>query len=60
VRTPEWKYVHYTEPELEGMDELYNLAADPYEMKNVIGDATAGPPLKDLRAELVRLLKETA
>ncbi len=58
VRTTEWKYVHYTD--LEGADELYNLKADPYELKNVIGDAAAQPVLKDLKAELARLLKETA
>ena len=28
---PRWKYIHYLE--LEGMDELYDLKTDPYEMK---------------------------
>src|SRR5205085_12530528 len=30
VRTKQWKYIHYTE--LQGMDEMYNLQSDPYEM----------------------------
>jgi arylsulfatase A-like enzyme len=48
VRNEGWKYVHYTE--LEGMDELYNIAADPGEMKNLIHDAPATLPsiMKDL------------
>ena len=37
VRNESWKYVHYTE--LPGMDELYNITADPGEMKNLIQDA---------------------
>src|SRR5690606_21025569 len=36
LRTEGWKYIRYQE--LEGMDELYDLAADPYEMRNLIGD----------------------
>lgn len=34
VRNERWKYIHYLE--LEGMDELYDLKADPYEMRNII------------------------
>lgn len=56
VRTDRWKYIHYTE--LAGMDELYDLKADPYEMKNLVADAQA--PLTRMQAELHRLLKETA
>src|SRR5262249_331541 len=33
VRTDRWKYIRY--PDFEGMDELYDLKADPYEMKNL-------------------------
>jgi N-acetylglucosamine-6-sulfatase len=58
VRTSRWKYTHYTE--LNGMDELYDLQADPYEMKNLIGDSAARTVLEKMRAELDRLLRETA
>ncbi|MDP2999952.1 MAG: sulfatase-like hydrolase/transferase, partial [Bryobacterales bacterium] len=58
ARTPRWKYTHYTE--LEGMDELYDIQADPYEMKNLIGDAAARGTLKEMQGELARLLKQTA
>jgi N-acetylglucosamine-6-sulfatase len=57
VRTERWKYIHYTE--LEGMDELYDLKADPYEMKNVIKEASVQGALKEMKAELARLLAET-
>jgi N-acetylglucosamine-6-sulfatase len=52
VRTERWKYIRYTE--LEGMDELYDLDKDPFEMHNVIrGDAKA---LRAAQGELERLL----
>lgn len=55
VRTERWKYIHYTE--LQGMDELYDLQSDPYEMRNLIGEAPARTALESLRAELPRLLR---
>jgi N-acetylglucosamine-6-sulfatase len=57
VRTEEWKYTHYTT--LEGMDELYNLKADPYEMKNLIKEPSARGALAKMKAEFARLVKET-
>jgi N-acetylglucosamine-6-sulfatase len=39
VRNERWKYVHFTA--LQGMDELYDLKADPGEMKNLIFDAAS-------------------
>ena len=57
VRTEQWKYIHYVD--LDGMDELYDLHADPFEMKNVIAAPGAQAPLKDLKAELQRLLKDS-
>ena len=54
VRTHEWKYIHYTE--LPGMDELYHLESDPYELHNRIGDPKARQPLAELKAELRSLL----
>ena len=53
VRTERWKYIHYTE--LEGMDELYDLRRDPYEMRNLIGDATVRGTLESLQADMQRL-----
>jgi N-acetylglucosamine-6-sulfatase len=52
LRTDRWKYIRYAE--LPGMDELYDLGADPFEMKNLIADPEAQPALQDLKAELDR------
>ena len=57
VRTQRYKYIHYTE--LSGMDELYDLKCDPYEMKNLIGDAGAQAVLQQLKGELARLVPST-
>ena len=61
VRTARWKYVHYTELEGadEGADELYDLRADPEEMKNLIAEPSAQTALKEMKQELQRLLQET-
>jgi len=55
VRNERWKYIHYTD--LEGMDELYDLKADSFEMKNLIHDAPDAVPA--MKKELDRFLKET-
>jgi N-acetylglucosamine-6-sulfatase len=57
VRTTRWKYIHYLE--LSGMDELYDLNVDPYEMKNLINDRRASHALDEMKQELTQLLKET-
>ncbi|MEK7407028.1 MAG: sulfatase [Acidobacteriota bacterium] len=57
VRTEKWKYIHYTE--LAGADELYDLAGDAYEMKNLIGETGAKKVLDSLKADLQRLLAAT-
>jgi N-acetylglucosamine-6-sulfatase len=57
VRTERWKYIRYTE--LEGMDELYDLQADPYEMKNLIGEQSARDAAAAMKKELDRLVMET-
>jgi hypothetical protein len=41
------------------MDELYDLKADPYEMKNLIKEPGAQRALAKMKAELERLLRET-
>jgi N-acetylglucosamine-6-sulfatase len=57
VRTKQWKYIHYVD--LEGMDELYDLRADPFEMENLVGQVDARPVLDEMKAELSRLLLAT-
>lgn len=56
LRSQRWKLIHYTE--LMGMDELYDLATDPYEMKNRIADPQAKESLQELRSLLEQRAKE--
>ena len=62
VRTRDWKYIHYPngagQPDTE-LAELYHLAADPKEQRNLIDDPAARGKLAELRAELVRLQRTT-
>ncbi len=55
VRTENWKYV-YTPHD---MDELYDLKADPGEMKNLIGDSDCADVLEDMKARLIGWNDET-
>lgn len=55
VRTDRWKYIHY--PDLEGMDELYDLEKDPNEIENLIAEPASQPVLSELRSELDRLME---
>ncbi len=57
VRTEQHKFIDYLE--LQGMDELYDLQADPYELNNLIGTPAGDRLLPTLQAELVRLERET-
>lgn len=57
VRNERWKYIHYLE--LPGMDELYDLKTDPFEMKNLINQSGAAIPLAEMKREMERLLEET-
>ena len=58
VRTNRYKYIRYED--LDGVDELYDLANDPYEMRNVIGDPRFADVLSDMDAEHNRLLEATS
>lgn len=57
VRTGRHKYIHYVE--LPGMDELYDLQADPFEQNNLIGTEEGRRLLPALQTELARLQQET-
>ncbi len=57
VRTRQYKYIQYTD--LEGMDELYDLMNDPYEMNNVIDHPEQQATLRKLKADLARLSSKT-
>ena len=57
VRTEQWKYIHYTE--LTGMDELYNLAADPFELRNLVADPASRAKHREMETALHRLLDES-
>ncbi|MBI5774476.1 MAG: sulfatase [Verrucomicrobia bacterium] len=57
VRNERWKLIHYTE--LPGMDELYDLAADPFELNNLIADPKAKAAREQMQSSLARLVKQT-
>lgn len=57
VRTERYKYIRYTE--LQGMDELYDLDADPFEMDNLMGSQQGRALLPELQAELAQLQRES-
>jgi len=57
VRTARYKYIDYLE--LDGMDELYDLEADPFEFDNLVGSDRESRLRPTLEAELARLRRET-
>jgi N-acetylglucosamine-6-sulfatase len=57
IRTHRHKYIHYTE--VPNSDELYDLQTDPYELKNLISDASSQATLTTLKTDLQRLLADT-
>jgi N-acetylglucosamine-6-sulfatase len=54
VRTDRHKLIHWINR--DGMDELYDLDVDPYELANVIGDPRYALVARELRTELARLV----
>lgn len=62
IRTDRWKYVRY--PHGDGgpdrhLAELYEIRSDPRESRNLIHDPQYAPVVKQLQAELDRLMRET-
>ncbi|MGD9905008.1 MAG: sulfatase [Vicinamibacterales bacterium] len=57
VRTARHKYVRFRDQ--QGMDELYDLEADPYELTNLVGRPEAQALLPEMQSELDRLLAAT-
>jgi N-acetylglucosamine-6-sulfatase len=62
VRTDAWKYMHYPHGD-GGPDrhkaELYDLAHDPEERRNLIDEPAQAERIRTLKAELARLERET-
>jgi arylsulfatase A-like enzyme len=58
VRTERAKLIHWVHK--EGVDELYDLAADPYEIRNVMRRPAYGKVRKRLYQELRKLVAEAA
>ncbi|MGQ0766593.1 MAG: sulfatase-like hydrolase/transferase [Gemmatimonadota bacterium] len=56
VRTARYTYIVYRE--LPGMDELYDLEADPFQLQNLMGTERGNAILPEVRAELERLRNE--
>src|SRR3546814_14889341 len=57
VRDLRWKYIHfYRDPEEE---ELYDLANDPREMRNLAADPALAAQLQRLRARLADLQRQS-
>ena len=54
LRTERYKYIRYTA--LSGMDELYDLQADPYELRNLANDGAHRALLTDMQDKLNRAL----
>ena len=57
VRTERHKLIDYLH--LDGMDELYDLETDPYEVESVIDDPDYAAVVAELRDELERLMAGT-
>ena len=56
LRTQRWKLIRYKY--LDGMDELYDLLADPYEMRNVIAAPGSTAIVQQLNRELDAMLTD--
>ena len=59
VRTERFKYIVYPD-EKEGLNELFDLKADPHEMRNVVHDPAYGDVLTKMQSEVLKLTREVA
>lgn len=57
VRTDRYKYIRYPE-EKEGLDELFDLESDPYELRNAVNDPEYREVLAQMQKELGQLATE--
>jgi len=57
VRTEQFKYIR--SPEIDDIEELYDLKRDPFEMRNLARDPSAQDVLARMRAEMERLRPQT-
>tara|TARA_B110000008_G_scaffold245353_1_gene255553 strand:- start:276 stop:2318 length:2043 start_codon:yes stop_codon:yes gene_type:complete len=57
VRTE--RYVYSTYPDIDDIDELYDLEKDPYEMTNLIHSPEHAPLLQEMQERLEQLKQET-
>jgi N-acetylglucosamine-6-sulfatase len=57
IRTDRYKYIRYEE--LQGMDELYDLRTDPFELDNLLPARAPAGVLEDLTARLESHLGRT-
>lgn len=55
IRTERYKYIEYTD--LEGMDELYDLESDPYELNNLFQKESARSIVDELKREKEQILR---
>jgi len=62
VRTDRWKYIHYLmadeQGDPHGYDELYDLKADPKELKNLVNHPEYRTQLQEMKAQLQGLLSQ--
>lgn len=55
LRNERYKYIQYVD--LQGMDELYDLQEDPYELHNLLDDPSSSDVVVRMKKELERQLK---
>lgn len=58
VRTDRYKYIRYDS--LKGMDELYDIKADPHELRNLITESESRSIVLKLQKDIDRVLKKSS
>ena len=56
LRTPRWKYIHY----VNAAPQLYDLVADPEELRDLAGDPAQAGVLAEMEARLRAMLDPAA